>query len=139
VVILMALVALSGCLEDEPARSIGPACPGAPSIEAQEDGHVRLTWEPVEGTESYPIVRSGPASDQVIIANVTADTTTYLDTNVTPGAAYEYTIHSWNGTAGSTDCPTLEVTTVPFLPGWAAIAAACVLATGVYVGLRVRG
>jgi hypothetical protein len=132
------LTLLPGWYNALPDRTSGPACPGDPSAQAEGDGAVNLTWEPVPEATSYPIVRSGPASEAVVIANVSATSTTYLDTNVTPGESYEYTIHSWNGTDISRDCPTLEITTVAFLSGWTTVAAAAVLATGAYVAVRRR-
>lgn len=136
--ILLIVVVLVGCVEDTPAQAGNPACPGDPTAQAEPDGEVSLAWSPVPGAESYPIVRSGPDASGVLIANVSAPSTAYVDANANSEGSYHYTIHSWNGTARSSDCPGLEVTTVPFLPGGVAIAAAGVLAIGIYLAYRVQ-
>lgn len=136
---LLIVVVLAGCIEDTPARTGEPGCPGDPTAQAEPDGNVSLSWSAVPGAESYPIVRSGPNASDELIANVSAPSTTYVDANISSQGSYRYTIHAWNGTARSTDCPALEVTTVPFLPSGAAIAAAGVLPISIYLAYRYQG
>ena len=66
------------------------ATPAISSLTTTEKG-VRIQWNAVDGAKGYRIYRKG-ATDWVGLANVTA--TEYIDSNVTPGTTYTYTLRS---------------------------------------------
>lgn len=136
-VLWLLVLLVAGCLGD-PTRA-GAACPLEPTAEAGPEGDVDLSWEPVSDAESYPILRSEPDTDPTLIANVSGSTTSYTDASAEPGRSYTYIVHSWNGTARSTDCPVTEVTTVPFFPNLAATIAIGGLAALGAFSLHRRG
>lgn len=113
----LGVLLLVGCLEDSPRA--GAACPANPEAEAGPQGDIGLSWDPVEEAESYPIVRAQPDAEPRLVANV-SEATSFTDPDADPGTTYRYTVHAWNGTARSTDCPAVEVTAVPFFPSLAA-------------------
>ena len=89
------------------------------------DGRVTLTWTPNRDDDlaRYRIYRSRPGTDPVRIASVTAGTgTTYVDTEVTNGVVYTYTLTSVDIT-GNESAPSTPVvadplaTLVPLDPG----------------------
>ncbi len=128
---------VTGCLGDPPQA--GAACPGDPTAEAGPQGDIHLSWQPVPDAKSYPILRSGPDATQTLVANASGATTSYTDPSAQRGTTYRYTVHSWNGTARSVDCPVTEVAAVPFLPGPAAAAVlGGLVALGMLI-LRGRG
>lgn len=131
-VVWLLVLLVAGCLEDLPQAGAG--CPAEPKAEAGPQGEVDLSWEPVLDAESYPILRSGPGAEPTLVANVSGANTSYTDPNAEPGKTYLYTVHSWNGTTRSTDCPATEVTAVPFFPNLAAT-----VAIGGLVALGVLG
>lgn len=136
-VLCAVVLPVSGCLGDPPRAGVD--CPADPQAEAGPQGEVHLSWEPVSGAESYPILRSGSDAEPTLVANVSGANTSYTDPTAEPGETYRYTVHSWNGTARSTDCPVTEVTSVPFLPGLAAtVAIGGLVALGVFA-LQRRG
>jgi len=65
---------------------------------------VRLTWTASSGVSGYGIVRNGAS-----IANVLASTLTYVDTTVTAGSSYSYTVRA-NGAGGTTSSNSVSVT-----------------------------
>lgn len=136
IVLSLSMFLLVGCLED-PSRA-GAECPAEPTADAGPQGEVNLSWEPVEDAESYPILRSAPDAEPTLVANVSASSTSYTDPTAQPGTTYSYTVHSWNGTARSTDCPASEVSAVPFFPGLAATLAVGGLAALGFLGLQRR-
>lgn len=80
----------------------GPALP-APSALAATDGSlttgVQLTWNAVTGVDGYRVYRAiGSAAATEVTAPTVAS---YLDTAVTPGVTYTYTVKSRKGTANS--------------------------------------
>lgn len=137
VALCLVIPLVTGCLGDPPQA--GAECPANTTAEAGPQGAVNLTWDPVPEAESYPILRSQSDTEPTLVANVSGTNTSFTDTSTAPATTYRYTVHTWNGTARSTDCPTAEVAPVPFFPGLAAtIAIGGLVALGV-LGLQKRG
>lgn len=90
---------------DAPADAV-PAPTGL-TVTSFAGSHVALTWQPVEGA-SYQVFRRdadgvyGPSP----LAEVPADTTTYVDTTVTPSRTYGYVVRA---VAGRVSVPSSEV------------------------------
>ena len=79
-----------GALADCPA----PASPAAPTLATPADHQVRVTWDSVGGALAYNVYRSlGACPGGPWIPVATAVTgTTFLDTTVSGGATYSYTV-----------------------------------------------
>jgi hypothetical protein len=73
------------------------ALPPAPtSLSAFGCGSASLSWNPVTGATNYIIKRSGSSGTETNYASTNG--TTYVDTAVTPGNAYYYTVAAITGT-----------------------------------------
>jgi len=118
-VFIAALITLSGCSSSSssPAPSPNPThlqSAVAMSVSAMAgDGRITLSWSAVTNATSYNIYRSetqGVAKTGAI-AQVSAPSTSYIDTSVTNGTTYYYLVTSLNG-ADESDLST-EVSAKP--------------------------
>lgn len=55
-----------------------------------------VSWKPVEGALGYRISRHSAGSSWESIGEIGAEATSYLDTNVTSGTVYTYTVEAFN-------------------------------------------
>jgi titin len=90
---------------------VAPAAPTAVTSSAVTTSSLTLNWAD-DGTDTgIHIYRSTDGTNYSIVADLSADATTWSDTNLTAGTTYFYEIGSWN-TAGETTAA-ISVSTLP--------------------------
>jgi hypothetical protein len=113
-------------------------CVGPVSAKADDGRAIRLSWGPVAEAGAYTVWRT--SADGVLrhVATLPSGSAgaTFVDPDVEPGATYRYAVEVEGGRFGPPDCPTIEVTAVPFFPGAWAAALGGVVALLALVGLR---
>jgi len=98
-----------GAVADCPA----PAGPGTPLTSAPADHQVSLTWPAVSGASAYNVYRTVGAcsgSSGVLLATVT--TPSYLDTTVSGGVTYGYSIAATSDSAAACESPRSPCATI---------------------------
>lgn len=118
---------------------VNPPCPVVTKAFATAEGgsnQITLEWTAAASAGGYMVYRASEGGDFEAIANVSASTTTYVDTDTVAGTTYEYYVTALVGNVESEACAVVKVTAVPFFPS--AIAGALVLVAGVgaYAALR---
>jgi hypothetical protein len=91
-----------GALTDCPA----PAAPAAPTLSTPADNQVQASWPSVGGAASYNVYRSFgacPGVGWVPVATVTAPS--FLDTTVSGGAMYSYSVAAASDAAAACESP----------------------------------
>ncbi len=85
--------------------------PGAPTslVSAPGDGQVTLAWAATPSATSYQVFRGG-----VLVGSPA--TTSYIDTGLTNGTAYSYTVKALNGAAASVASSAVASTPVATAP-----------------------
>lgn len=101
-----------------------PACPQNPSAEAREDGGIALSWNRVEGADTYKVYRSTNETEFYQIATV--QNTTHLDPDTEADQTYEYRIAAANEDGESERCPRIEATAIPSFPTSFLVAASAI-------------
>jgi fibronectin type 3 domain-containing protein len=83
---------------------------------------VTLTWQDNASNEiGYKVMRQLESNETFQVATLPAGSTSYTDSNVLPGAAYQYTISAFN-LAGPSAGAQMELQTMPAAPTGLAIA-----------------
>ncbi len=74
-----------------------------------QDGNIRLTWNAVDGAQTYTVMRSDSQNGKYKIATEICSTNSYVDTNVKAGKTYYYKVCAVRGEYKSdmTDCVTV--------------------------------
>ncbi len=74
-----------------------------------QDGDIRLTWNAVDGAQTYTVLRSDSQNGKYKIATEICSTNSYVDTNVKAGKTYYYKVCAVRGEYKSdmTDCVTV--------------------------------
>lgn len=127
----------SGVLLDaagEGACATDAPCPEDLEANANGDGSITLRWSAVDDALGYEVHRT--SSDGHVLWAV--EETTFTDRGTVVGQTYTYEVRAVTAGGTSTDCPSVEVTAVPFFA--APILGAVALAGGVgaYVAMRRR-
>ena len=112
-----------GCSKRSPAGSATTAIatPAAPTVAAQSDGAISITWREVAGATHYKLYRSEtPNGTYAQIGDITA--TGYLDSTLSASTPYYYQLEACNGDRCSGRSPKVSATTVPAMPSASAVA-----------------
>lgn len=76
------------------------AKPVLKSVVPHKDG-LEVSWEPVEGAIGYEVRRTSPHNTWESVGEVGADLTTFVDTGLTSGTDYTYTVRAFNNSGVS--------------------------------------
>ena len=112
----------AGCRLDSgsgPSSSPSGTIPGVPTSVianlASTKKSINVSWYSVSGAEGYYVYRSlgvGNTSSRV----ETTSSTSYIDTNLSEGTTYYYTVSAWNSAGVSGQSSPVSATTVPGVP-----------------------
>jgi len=106
----------------QPVTEIAPLAPSNLTGTAQSSSQIKLDWQDNSDNESqFAIERSPDANVWQPLAVVTANTTTHLDGNLTPGSTYFYRVKAVNNSGDSEfsnaiEAGTLEQLAIPTTP-----------------------
>jgi len=94
-----------------------PVAPLALTATAASATEVSLTWQDAASDETdYLVERSPDGAAWIELASLPANTTTYLDTSLTPDASYTYRVRAANAAGNSTSSNVATATTHPSVP-----------------------
>lgn len=87
----------------DPVVTAPPQAPSLPSAAAVNSTSIRLNWTDNSSDETgFEIRRSGAGgANPAIVATVLANTTTYVDSTLTPNSFYNYNVRAVRGTVAS--------------------------------------
>jgi hypothetical protein len=120
------------------ATAAPPACPQGVTALSNADGSVTVSWDSVDGADGYNVFRQDPDGQMPFRGHVGADVSQITDPRTEPGLTYEFSVTATLGQEQSQDCPSVEVTAVPFVGTPLAVALALSGALVGYVALRRR-
>ena len=92
---------------------------GAGTYNAADPTHgaINLVWQDKASTEtSYSVERSTDNKTWSVIATLAANSTSYSDTGLTPGATYYYRVRCFNGPSASPYSSSISVVATPTAP-----------------------
>jgi hypothetical protein len=113
-----------------------PACPEDLRAQAHGNEDVTLGWNASADADSYHIYRATEDGEMTHVAEVNA--TSYMDTETEAETTYTYEVTAANEAGEAEDCPTAEVTAIPFFGGPALVAMAAVGSVGAVAAVRTR-
>ncbi len=85
---------------------------------ANGDKSITLTWSSIEGTQQYRIYRAIGDGSFELHDEVDGDTTSFTDTDTEVEVSYTYEVRPVVDGVESEDCDRVEVTAIPFFPGF---------------------
>lgn len=75
--------------------SSAPTAPANPQVYASASSYVKLTWQDTSKTETQFLI-SRDSTKEVALLKAPANSTSYIDTAVTPGVTYKYSVAANN-------------------------------------------
>lgn len=94
-----------------PAASVVPGAPTSLAAAATSTTTVTVSWADVANESGYALERATGAGAFAVIATLGANATTYADTQLTAGTAYNYRLRALNAAGNSAYSATAAVTT----------------------------
>ena len=124
--------------EDQPPEEEAepPACPEDLRAQAHGDEDVTLAWNASANASTYHVHRASEDGQMTHVAQV--NDTSYTDTETEAQTTYTYEVTAANEAGEAEDCPTAEVTAIPFFGNPALVALAAVGSVGAVAALRTR-
>jgi fibronectin type 3 domain-containing protein len=92
-----------------------PASPPAPTVTAAAATSANVSWSPVSGATSYQVLRAPDGTNNYSTVGTNISGTSYTDTGLTGGTAYDYEIEATNSGGNSVPSP-FTVYTTPSTP-----------------------
>ncbi|MCA1818748.1 MAG: fibronectin type III domain-containing protein, partial [Halobacteriales archaeon] len=110
-------------------------CPSDVSATANADGSITIGFTAAPGSDGTNVYRLDADGDFQLLATVSANETSYTDTNTTAGSAYTYAVTALYGDRESQECPVVEASAIPEFPTAVAVglAASCGLLAYAFV------
>ena len=107
-----------GCSKRSPVGSATTALatPAAPTVAAQSDGAISITWSAVSGATHYKLYRSETLGGTYAQIGGKITAIGYLDSPLSASAPYYYQLEACNGDGCSGRSPKVSATTVPSKP-----------------------
>ncbi|HET6405078.1 MAG TPA: hypothetical protein VFH78_10560 [Candidatus Thermoplasmatota archaeon] len=106
---------------------------------AGAEGAIALSWSEVAGADGYAIVRTDASGEEVFLAFLEADATSYTDDSTIVGQTYTYSVVPFLNGVPARFCESVEVTAVPFFGAPLLGALALVGVVGAYAAFRRSG
>jgi fibronectin type 3 domain-containing protein len=94
-----------------------PPAPAQPTVTATSSTATTVSWTPVAGATSYTVQRSVSGANSFINVGTNLVTPTFNDSNLTPGASYDYVVIATNAGGNSAPSPIKTITLPPGQPG----------------------
>lgn len=80
--------------------------------EAKSSSRINLSWNPVEGANSYTIIRYNQTTKSEVVVAEGLDSTAFSDTRLSPSTAYRYAVLSENKSGMSKDSAFVQQATL---------------------------
>jgi hypothetical protein len=128
--------ACDGSGDGDQTQNQPPACPANLQAHAQQNENVRLGWDASANASTYHVYRATEDGDMQHVAEV--ESTNYTDTETEAETTYTYEVTAANEAGEAENCPTAEVTAIPFFGSPALVAMAALGSVGAVGALRVR-
>ena len=113
-----------------------PACPANLEAHAMQTEDIRLDWDASANASTYHVYRAQADGEVTHAAQV--NDTSYTDTETEAETTYTYEVTAANEAGDAEDCPTAEVTAIPFFSNPALVAMAAIGSVGAVGAMRVR-
>jgi fibronectin type 3 domain-containing protein len=97
---------------------------------------IRLDWDASANASTYHVYRAQADGDMQHVAEV--ESTNYTDTETEAETTYTYEVTASNEAGEAEDCPTAEVTAIPFFGNPALVAMAALGSVGAVAVARTR-
>jgi len=124
--------------EDQPPEeeTEPPACPQNLQAHAQQNENVLLGWDASANASTYHVYRATEDGEMTHVAQV--NDTSYTDTETEAETTYTYEVTAANEAGEAENCPTAEVTAIPFFGNPALVAMAALGSVGAVGALGLR-
>ncbi|PSG97180.1 hypothetical protein BRD56_06905 [Thermoplasmatales archaeon SW_10_69_26] len=125
-----------GSGDGDQMRNQPPACPENLEAQAQQNENIRLSWDASANASTYNVYRATEDGEMLHVAET--NDTSFTDTETEAETTYTYEVTAANEAGEAEDCPTAEVTAIPFFGNPALVAMAAIGSVGAVGALRVR-
>lgn len=123
---------------DPPGAEPPLVCSTGLMASANEDKSITLTWNPIDGAQQYRIHRAIGGNPLDLHDEVDGNATSFTDTDTEVDISYRYEVRPVVDGVELEDCDRVEVTAIPFFPGFLTGALALLGAVVAYTVSRRR-